>query len=838
MISPVPAFVRVSVNVPQVSGEFDYSLPDELLGRVVPGCLVVVPFGEQKVQGIVLELLETPQVEKTKVVHALVDVLPVLTNQQLGLARWLSDYYQCPLPVCLTTMFPPGLSKQADTLFEINPKAAIPDQFPAMQRRLLILLNEKGPLRGRQINRRIPQKQWRRSMRGLIGKGLVFSRPILPEPGLRPKTVRTARLNATPEEVQSQWGSLGRGKAGLRRQKIMKFLMQEAWEVDVAWVYAHAPGANLQDLRRLSERDLIRLSEQEVWRDPLDDIHWALDEAPTLTEEQMAVWQPIYRRFNGEEDSSPIILQGVTGSGKTEIYLRAAEAALAQGKSAIILIPEISLTPQTVRRFAARFQGRVGLVHSRLSTGERYDTWRRARAGELSVIVGARSALFTPMPNLGLIVVDEFDDPSYYQRDAVFSFHAVQAAIEYGRLCNAVTILGSATPDISLRYRGDRRHWKVLRMPSRILAHRETVNAYLRKLGSKEQVSGSTPTMKQGLPPVDIIDMREELKIGNTSTFSYALQNALGEVLEKQQQAILYLNRRGSSTTVFCRECGHVVQCPRCNKPLIAHYGNLVLKCHTCGYERQMPKTCPECGSKRIRQYGAGTEKVESLVYELFPSARVLRYDHETTRQKDTYEIILSHFANHRADILIGTQMLSKGLDLPLVTLVGVVNADVGLNFPDYRANERVFQLLTQVSGRAGRSPLGGRVLLQTYQPDHYVIQHASHHDFEGFYSDELEYRKEMAYPPYTRMIRLETRDLDNNKAEFRASVLAEEIKALLAEGAHSATRMIGPVPCFFQRVNRYYRWQIVLRGPNPAQLLLGRDLKNWMIEIDPLSLL
>ena len=675
-------------------------------------------------------------------------------------------------------------------------------------------------------------------MRVLIGRGLVVSRPILPEPGLRPKTVRTARLNATPEEVKSQWDSLGRGNAGLRRQKIMEFLMQEAWEVDVAWVYAHAPGANLQDLRRLSERDLVRLSEQEVWRDPLDDLHWALDEAPTLTEEQNAVWQPISRRFNGEKDLSPIILQGVTGSGKTEIYLRAAEVALARGKSVIILIPEISLTPQTVRRFAARFQGRVGLVHSRLSIGERYDTWRRARSGELTVIVGARSALFTPMLNLGLIVVDEFDDSSYYQRDAIFSFHAVQAAIEYGRLCNAVTVLGSATPDITLRYRADRRHWTVLRMPSRILAHRETVNAHLQKLGSKEKVNGSTLTTMQGLPHVEIIDMREELKIGNASAFSNALQNALGEVLEKQQQAILYLNRRGSSTYVFCRECGHVVQCPRCDKPLIAHSANLILKCHTCGYERKMPKTCPECGSKRIRQYGTGTEKVEGLVHDLFPSTRVLRYDHETTRQKDAHEIILSHFANHRADILIGTQMLSKGLDLPLVTLVGVVNADVGLNFPDYRANERVFQLLTQVSGRAGRSPLGGRVLLQTYQSNHYVIQHASHHDFEGFYKYELEYRKAMAYPPYTRMVRLETRDLDNNVAEFRASVLADELKELLEEGAHSATRMIGPVPCFFQRVNRYYRWQIVLRGPNPEQLLEGKELKEWMVEIDPPSLL
>jgi primosomal protein N' (replication factor Y) len=350
------------------------------------------------------------------------------------------------------------------------------------------------------------------------------------------------------------------------------------------------------------------------------------------------------------------------------------------------------------------------------------------------------------------------------------------------------------------------------------------------------------------LPPVRIVDMRQELKVGNTSIFSRALHQALAEVLESHQQAILFLNRRGTATYIFCRDCGYTLRCPHCDLPLTFHLsrgggflpevlsGKLI--CHHCDYRRQVPKKCPECGSPRIRHYGMGTERVEADVKKLFPEARTLRWDYETTRQKGAHEIILSHFANQRADVLVGTQMIAKGLDLPLVTLVGAILADVGLTLPDYRAAERAFQLLTQVAGRAGRSPLGGQVILQTFQPDHYVIQAAAQHDYQSFYRQELAYRRQLVYPPFSRLARLEYRHSDYSQAEAASRKMAEQIKAWMVEASRTATEIIGPVPCFFAQPGGTYRWQIVLRGSDPAAILRGRDLGDWRIEIDPISLL
>jgi primosomal protein N' (replication factor Y) len=542
-----------------------------------------------------------------------------------------------------------------------------------------------------------------------------------------------------------------------------------------------------------------------------------------------------------------MLLHGVTGSGKTEIYLRAVERVLALGQQAIVLVPEIALTPQTVRRFLGRFPGQVGLVHSGLSTGERYDTWRRARAGGFNLVVGPRSALFTPFENLGLIVVDECHDDSYYQSEAVPYYHAREAAVAYARLVNAACLLGSATPDVSSFYLCQQGKWIYLHLPSRILAHRQAVRAQLARLESHKPPGAGLRSRYRPLeaeaeanelPPVTIVDMRRELAEGNRSIFSRSLQEALREILEQRQQAILFLNRRGTATYVFCRDCGHTLRCPHCDLPLTYHAAQAALRCHYCGYERRMPAICPACKSERIRHYGTGTQRVEAEVNTLFPQARTLRWDHETTRKKGAHEMILSHFVAQRADILIGTQMLAKGLDLPLVTLVGVVLADVSLSLPDYRTTERAFQVLTQVAGRAGRSPLGGQVILQTFQPENYVIQAAAQHDYMRFYDQELDYRRELGYPPYTRLVRLEYRHLDPQHAQQAAVRLAEQARGWLREEGRQSTSLIGPVPCFFARIGGIYRWQIVLRGPEPLSLLRGRDLGDWRIEVNPPSLL
>lgn len=840
----MPGYVEIAVNVPHVNEVFHYHLPPELEGLIQAGQLVEVPFGRQQVQGVVLRFVDTPEIPQTKPVTALLDPLPVLFPAQMQLARELAQSTLSPLAAWINAMLPPGLSQQADYLYSIQRERSAISTKPLSktQARLLNLLTEKGALRGRQIDQSLPRQDWRAAARGLVSRGLLTMQPVLLEPSVRPKTVRTAQLACSPEIAEAQMSHLAKaGSATLaRRQAILRYLLREPGPVQVSWLYAES-GGNLADLRHLEKMGLVILGEAEVWRDPLAGIDFLPSKPPALTHDQkvcLAAIQKGLRAAQAGEKVMPYLLHGVTGSGKTEIYLHAVEFVLQSGKQAIILVPEIALTPQTVRRFLARFPGKVGLIHSRLSPGERYDTWRRIRAGEVDVVVGPRSALFSPLPRLGLIVLDECHDQSYYQSDPPF-YHTVNAALAYARITDSVCVLGSATPDITSTYQAARGNWRYLRLPERILAHRQAVRAQVEKLRLSSRYR---PFEEEAdvidLPPVQVVDMRQELREGNRSIFSRELQQALGQVLEHEQQAILFLNRRGTATYVFCRDCGYALRCPRCDLPLTFHSPQAALTCHHCGYQRRMPTTCPQCGSNRIRQYGTGTERVEAEVLELFPNARTLRWDYESTRKKGAHDEILSHFSAHRADVLVGTQMLAKGLDLPLVTLVGVVLADVGLNLPDYTAAERTFQVLAQVAGRAGRSPLGGRVILQTFQPDHYVIQAAAHHSYRSFYQRELAHRRQLGYPPFAQLVRLEFRHTDSYKAEQQAKKLGEQIKRWIQEEKLTSTEIIGPAPCFYSRLGGLYRWQIVIRGPDPLSLLRGRHLSEWRIEVNPPSLL
>jgi primosomal protein N' (replication factor Y) len=600
--------------------------------------------------------------------------------------------------------------------------------------------------------------------------------------------------------------------------------MQVKDAVNVSWVYAES-GGSLADLQELEERGFIRLFETEIFRDPLEKTNaqenrYSSKEEIELVPEQVSVVEEIRKAISLPGSRQPFLLQGVTGSGKTEIYLRATEEVIKRGRQAIILVPEISLTPQTVYRFLSRFPGQVGLVHSKLSEGERYDTWRRARAGLLKVIIGARSALFSPLPNIGLIVADECHDSSYYQAEPPF-YHAVFAAQTYARLAGAVCVLGSATPTVVQRYQ----------------AEEGTGVKGLRRLELPRRI------FEAGLPPVQVVDMREELKAGQRGIFSRFLLKELESTLGRGEQAILFLNRRGTATYIFCRDCGHVLRCPNCDTPLTLHLEEKErLLCHHCGYERGRPHICPSCGGRQIREYGLGSERVEKELGLLFPHVRPLRWDWETTREKHSHEMILTHFAAHRADVLIGTQMLAKGLDLPLVTLVGIVLADVGLYLPDPFAGERVFQVLTQVAGRAGRSERGGKVVLQTFDPANQVIQSAAGHDVNGFYQYELEQRKRLGYPPFSHLVRLEYRHQDASTVRTEAQKLAGKLGELLVSGNWKETTMIGPVPSFFAKMGGYYRWQIILRGPDPVSVLrdeaINRRLVDWRVEVDPISLL
>ncbi len=850
----MPTYVQVVVNISQVAGVFDYHLPEYLEGKVGAGCLVVVPFGGQTVQGLVLGCTSQPQVPETKAIQDLLDPFPVLTPAQVELAKWIAEQTLAPLGACLEVMLPPGLSQHAELV--VTPvhadggreaDAGQPNDrrsAGAMEIRLLDLLERRGELRAGQLDLAFPHQEWRPAVTRLARRGLVRTSNSLRPPTIHPKTVRTVQLAVAPEVVNSRLAELGRpgSEPAARREAILRFLIREAVPVESPWVKAGS-GGNQADLVRLAELGLVILGEAETWRDPLEKLDIQPYETPELTPTQQKVWLEIYEAMRGLgvphlEHPAPFLLNGVTGSGKTEIYLRAVAETLRMGRQAIVLVPEIALTPQTIRRFMGRFPGQVGVIHSRLSQGERYDTWRRARSGSLPVIVGPRSALFAPLAKPGLIVVDECHDESYYQSDIQPNYHAVDAALAYARLAGALVLMGSATPDITQTFQVEQGRWRGLSLPERLQAHGQAIERLEKKEQPQHALEKPGMMMVQPLPSVAVVDMREELKSGNRSIFSLALQAELKQVLAAGQQAILFLNRRGTATYVFCRDCGYALHCPRCDRPLTYHDSLRGLVCHTCGYQRQVPVKCPSCGSRQIRQFGTGTEKVESEVLALLPQARTLRWDAESTRQKGAHEVILGHFSAHRADILIGTQMLAKGLDLPLVTLVGVVLAETALNLPDYRASERTFQVLTQVAGRAGRSALGGRVILQTFQPEAYPIQAASRQDYAGFYQQELGYRRELGYPPFNRLVRLEYRHEQEPEARRAAEELAARLREWIKPGERQSTDLIGPAPCFFTRQDGWYRWQIILRGPDPVSLIRGKVLAGWRIEVNPPSLL
>lgn len=896
-------YARIAINTP-VDSLFDYHIPAELDEKLRPGHLVQVPFGTAMQHGIIIELTDTSAVQKTKPVSARLDPRPVLTEDQIALGLWMANTYLAPPGPCLWLMLPPGYTGGRDVMLTlINPDAEPRDEIEAQ---LIALLRRRGPLRGQQLTMALPAKSWRPAADALAKTGVLAKEAILAPARVRAKVVQTVALAVTPTHIDEALADLAKpsveadvlemvaefdgaflrtaaNKAtldklvkknwvrvdenqtvfltipraevhdrlhGLRKlvkpRHVLHTLAQENGTVDVRWLAAQTD-TTLTDLKKLEEAGLVTLSEQPHWRDSLASRDVMPASPPQLTQEQTEVWQQVHfavlERAAGDTPVDwKFLLHGVTGSGKTEIYLRAIDATLQQGRTALFLVPEIALTPQTLQRVSARFGGRVAVVHSGLSEGERYDTWRRARSGLVQVIVGARSALFTPLPNLGLIILDEEHDPSYKQSPPIPApyYDARAVAEKLMSQQRGVLIMGSATPLLETRYRADRGDLRLLRLPNRIMGHRPRIEAQAEREGvTTRYTQVDEESLTIDLPPIKVVDMRRELKTGNTSIFSRALQQQIGSVLSRKEQAMLFINRRGQATYVFCRDCGYVANCPRCETPLTHHRQGQALRCHRCGFQQAEPQKCPQCQSQRIKFFGAGTQQVEQALHELFPEARTLRWDADTADSPAAHEAILQRFIDRRADIVVGTQMIAKGLDLPLVTLVGVVSADMGLALPDFRATERTFQVLTQVAGRAGRGLLGGQVILQTYQPDHYVIRAASGHDYETFYKRELSYRRQIGYPPYRRLVRILFRQPNESRAQQEAEHAAEVLRARLAELNMTGTELIGPAPCFFTRVNDVFRWQILLRGPDPSAALRGIEpAKSWFIDVDPAEVL
>ena len=549
-------------------------------------------------------------------------------------------------------------------------------------------------------------------------------------------------------------------------------------------------------LERLQEAGLVQLGSSEAWFNARVARDFVPEAAPPLTPGQQAAWREIEEEIERwpkvrQAHHRRFLLFGVTGSGKTEIYLRAIDRVLAQGRQAIFLVPEIALTAQTLRRVTARFPGQVAVSHSGLGDAERHHIWRRARAGEIAVVVGTRSALFTPLPDVGLVILDEEHDSSYRQGPdaAIPYYHARSVAAEMMRVNDGILLPGSATPDVETFHRAQRGDLRLLQLPQRIMGHRRRIRqlAQERKVDSRYVPAPAGLALMIDLAPVQLVDMRSELRSGNTGIFSRALQAALREVLADKQQALLFLNRRGANTWVFCRDCGHVERCPHCDTSLAWHRHDGRLRCHLCDFERAPPRSCPACRSRRIRYFGAGTQQVEQELQRHFPRARVLRWDADSARNAAAHDSLLQRFSDHEADVLVGTQMIARGLDLPLVTLAGMVNADHGLNLPDFRAGERSFQLLTQAAGRAGRGLAGGRAILQTYQPEHYAIQTAVAQDYRAFHAQEIAWRRALGHPPFRRLARILFQHESEMRAQVEAQQAAQQLRQIIAKRATCA---------------------------------------------------
>jgi len=805
------SYAEVSVNSPIAQRRtFSYAIPSHL--DIDVGQAVWVPFGDKLLQGIVLELSPHPSVEETREIAGVIEPRPLLSPGQVSLARWISEYYLSPLFDAVALMLPPGFERRTLTFISPTPP---PNDFDlsalnAEPRQALELIREKGKLSLGQLEKTLGRKKAQSIVSQLVNKGLAAKSYELEKIRVKPKMVPYLSLAVAASEAKEEADNLSKAP---KQATLLEYLSQQSGPVPWAEVRQNT-GCSKAIADALVKKGLAKFQEVEVRREPISYKDIVPSPPLTLTPAQKSAFEAIKSSLT-EDKTKVFLLHGVTGSGKTEVYLQALAETVKMGKKGIVLVPEIALTPQTIERFAARFPHRVAVLHSKLSLGEQFDEWQRIRNGQFDVVIGSRSAIFAPQPDLGLIVIDEEQEWTYKQHDKSPRYHARDAALKLAELSEAVVISGSATPDVESFYHAQRGDYQLLQLPERV-----------------------TPYDGSALPQVEIVDLREELKAGNQSLFSRSLFQAIGQAVANREQVILFLNRRGAASFIQCRSCGFVLRCKRCDVPLSYHLTEDKLVCHQCNYNIKVPESCPRCGRRRIKFLGIGTQRLEQEVGYTFPQARLLRWDSDVTRGRYSHDQILSQFRSHQADILIGTQMVAKGLDLPLVTLVGVISADTALNLPDFRGGERTFQLLSQVAGRAGRGARGGRVIIQTYAPEHYAIQAAAEHDYASFYEQEIDYRRQLHNPPFTQLACLtysHTNDaLCQREAERMKRFLDQEIES---QGIASI-ELIGPAPAFIHRLRGRFRWQLILRGSEVSAFLSPLPLpQGWTVDIDPVGL-
>ncbi len=781
---------------------FTYRVPPSMDIKLGSG--VWVPFGARIVQGIVVELAEFTAVEAVRPLGGLIQAEPILTSTQLAAARWLADYYYAPLFEALALFLPPGFVRQTTFRLSLSERAiCLEADLGAEGLQAVRLLKERGSLTTKMLEEALGTETAKRVVADLVKRGCVTKTPEVAPPRVRPKTELYINLNPAAHDT-----SMVRTP---RREALINYLRGQSGAVPLAELRGAGFSRNL--VSALAATGALVTEARVITRRPF---------IPDDEEPKVLLWLTPHQRraivaigdslSAGQADI--FLLHGVAGAGKTEVYLQALSHAVRLGKQGIVLVPEIALTPQTAERFAARFPGKTAVLHSGLSLGEQHDTWRDIKKGIYDVVVGARSALFAPVPRLGLIVLDEEHEWTYKQGDRAPHYHARTAALKLATLSGATVVLGSATPDVESYHQAEMGIYRLLELPDRL-----------------------TPQPGAPLPAVQIVDLRAELKAGNRSIFSSVLVDGMRRALAQGEQAILFINRRGSAWSVQCRACGHTVTCSSCRLALSYHGAEEALICHQCGRKRPVLRRCPECASQRIRFLGLGTQKVMEETAALFPEARLLRWDSDAARGKNAHTDILARMRRHEADVLIGTQLVAKGLDLPRITLVGVVSADTALGLPDFRAGERTFQLISQVAGRAGRGERPGTAVIQTYAPEHYAVQAAASHDYRCFYQREIEYRRMLGTPPFSQLVRLTFARMNEAVCLKEAEILKRRLLAeIQARGLSVA--IIGPAPAFVARMHGRYRWQLTLKGNNSAEVLRGFELPGgWVVDVDPVGL-
>ena len=812
-------FAEVAVDAPTGSSRtFSYSLPDDM--SLAAGQLVRVPFGPRTLQGIVFELTDSPQVQETRPVSEALFDEAIVDSTHLSLALWISEYYRCSLFEAVAPMLPPGSRVQTRTTVSLAHDVSDIKSVANSDRQLRLL--ETIGREGRADVEALVSTlgEWARTTIGpLVSRGLLQRSYRSARRTVGPRYVEYVRVRTSAMKEIRQWLADPKNRTRAHRQSALIMNLIASTGLTPASQVRREFGSSA--VAALATRGFLEIERTQVFRDPLADRDFQPEPAITLSKSQRSAVSAVVDALRGTTDNPRVVLiQGVTGSGKTEVYLSTVEECLALGRQAIVMVPEIALTPQTIERFAARFPGQVAVQHSGLTDGQRHDQWWAIQNGIRNVVIGSRGAVFAPVSNPGLIVLDEEHEWTYKQHDAVPRYHARSVAERLGSLSGAVTILGSASPDVGSYYRGRRGECGLHVLRDRLV----------------REPDGSTSVVP--LPGVEVVDMRRELREGNREMFSRRLRTGLESCLNAGRQAILFLNRRGTATHLQCRHCGSSLSCRSCDVALTYHRPIQRLICHYCGRRRRMPDNCPECLSFRLSLYGIGTQSVAAEVEREFPQARILRWDRDATRHAREYEGLLSKFRSGQADVIVGTQMIAKGLHLPGVTLVGVVLADVGLGIPDYRSGERTFQLLCQVAGRSGREHESGRVIFQTYQPENYAIRAAQAQDYELFYIAEMRYRREQRNPPYSRLIRLLYSHTNISTAESRARELADTLRLARSEADLTDVEVLGPTPPYPSRLRGRYRWHVVLRGRNPRALLDMVEIpREWSVDVDPVAL-